>query len=199
MKQPTAGELPFSLDHPCSGIQRHAGLTLVELLTVIAITGTLLCIAVPALKTLQTSSRINAVSSELMSHLLLARSEAIQRRSRVVLCKSAEGELCTSQGAWDQGWIMFTDLNNDGMRQGTEPVLRRQPRLPPGIRLAGNLAVAKYVSYGPVGATVTPGGGFQAGTLTVCEKSAASGFAKQIVIAPGGRPRVQRATDVACP
>ena len=53
------------------------------------------------------------------------------------------------------------------------------------LRLTGNLNVAQYVSYAPTGATKLVGGGFQAGTLTLCNHSL-GGEARQIILSPAG-------------
>ena len=62
------------------------------------------------------------------------------------------------------------------------------------MRLSGNQNVSRYVSFTPTGATRLIGGGFQAGTLTVCRESAEAGEARQIILNAVGRPRVQRST-----
>jgi type IV fimbrial biogenesis protein FimT len=110
----------------------------------------------------------------------------------VAICKSADGETCSSAGGWEQGWIVFHDLNNDGLRQAGERRIERFAALPAGFRLVGNFSVAQFVSYSGNGATRTPAGAFQAGTLTVCRVSPEAAEARQIVINAIGRPRVQK-------
>ena len=66
------------------------------------------------------------------------------------------------------------------------------------ILLRGNQSVASYVSYTALGATRLKGGGFQAGTLTVCRRSGVPTPARQVILNALGRPRVQRATVASC-
>ena len=104
--------------------------------------------------------RLAGVSSDVMQQLFLARSEAIKRNGRVVLCKSADGEACADGGGWEQGWILFADTNRNGHRDPAEPVIQRLMPLPPQYRLTANNPLARYVSYGPLGGTMLVSGAF---------------------------------------
>lgn len=174
------------------------GFTLVETLVVMATLATLLALAVPSMTGMIKSVQLTTASNAFASGLFYARSEAIKRNGRVVLCKSADGAACSSTGGWETGWIVFHDTNNNGVRDGAETLLLREAALAAGVRLVGNLNVARYISFTPVGATVTVGGGFQAGTLTVCNRSAEPGEARQIILNAVGRPRIQKSSVGAC-
>ncbi|HEX7888306.1 MAG TPA: GspH/FimT family pseudopilin [Ramlibacter sp.] len=174
------------------------GFTLVEALSVLAVTAVLASVAVPSMKDLVDSTRVTAASNELLGDLLLTRSEAMKRRTRVAICKSAEGQWCTATGGWQQGWIVFEDANGDGVRGAEEPLVRRQQALSGNLRLTGTAPVARYVSYAPNGATKTVGGGFQAGTLTVCAASAGPAGARQIILNASGRPRTTKVELPSC-
>jgi type II secretory pathway pseudopilin PulG len=80
-----------------------AGISLVEALIVVAITGVLVSIAVPAMTATLDSVRLNSASDMFLSGMYLARSEAITRTDSVVLCKSADGASCTITGGWGAG------------------------------------------------------------------------------------------------
>ena len=54
------------------------------------------------------------------------------------------------------------------------------------------------MSFVPTGATKLVGGGFQAGTLTVCWESGQTSHARQIILNAAGRPRVRAFTASAC-
>ena len=174
------------------------GFTLLELLVSIAIVAVLVKVAVPALNPVIDSVKLSSATNVFVSGLILARSEAIKRNSRVALCKSLDGLSCTEDGGWEQGWIVFHDANNNSLRENSESILRRTERLSSSLRLTGNQNVARYVSFAPSGATKLIGGGFQAGTLTVCRYSADGGMARQIILNAVGRPRVQKVTVVSC-
>ena len=175
-----------------------SGFTLVELLVVVAIAAVLAAIGVPSWRAFSEKLQLTGASDAFVAGLHLARSEAIKRHDRVALCKSADGVFCAAAGGWDQGWIIFHDRNNNGRREEPEQILRRQQALPAALRLTGNLSVAEYVSFVPTGATKLVGGGFQAGTLTVCWESGRTAQARQIILNAVGRPRVRAFTAGAC-
>jgi type IV fimbrial biogenesis protein FimT len=177
---------------------RARGFTLVELLLVLGISAVLLTLGTPAISGMMNSSRLTSASNSLLSSMLLARSEAIKRSSRVVLCKTADGTSCAATGGWEQGWIVFHDVNNNGLRDSGETIIQRTERLPASMRLTGNTNVAKYVSFLSTGVTKLTGGGFQAGTLTICNQAASNGEARNIVLNAIGRPRVERVTGTSC-
>jgi type IV fimbrial biogenesis protein FimT len=177
---------------------RDHGLTLVEMLVVLAVMATLLSLAAPSLTAVIDSVKVSSASNDMLSGLHLARSEAIKRNSPVVLCKSADGSSCASDGGWEQGWIVFHDANNNGLRESSETIILREMPLGSNLRLTGNVNVARYVSFAPSGATKLVGGAFQAGTLTVCRQSAYAGEARQIILNAAGRPRVHKASVSSC-
>lgn len=177
---------------------RNSGFTLVEVLVVLLVLMILQNTAVPALVGISNSAKVSSATSNLFSGLTLARSEAIKRGSRSVLCKSADGLVCAPSGDWGQGWIVFHDANNNGDVDIDELVLAREGELSSSIRLAGNTPVKSYVSYTPTGAAEYTSGAFQAGTFTVCARSAGAAETRKIVISSSGRPRVAKSTEAQC-
>lgn len=176
--------------------KRCAGWTLVELLVVLTVLGVLLAAAVPALSTALESRRISALGHAFFLSLQLGRSEAIKRGGRVVLCKGRDA--CSRTGGWEQGWIVFHDVNNNAQVDAGEAVLRREPAVAAPLRISGNALVESYISYTPLGHTSTTGGGLQPGTLTVCQPEASAPVALQIVISSSGRARTQRVASHRC-
>lgn len=175
------------------------GFSLVESLSVLAIAGVLAGMAAPSLRAAGGSMRVSSASNELLADLLLARSEAVKRNARVVVCTSGDGQACATSGTWQQGWIVFADLDGNGQRAAAEPVLQRTAVAGPALRITGNGSLGSYVAYVANGSTRLTNGGFQAGTLTVCQASVQPTTARQIVINATGRPRVQKALVDACP
>lgn len=178
---------------------KQSGVTLLELIVVLAISGILLVIGIPSFAAYSSNSRLTSATNALVSSLFLARSEAIKRNSRAVLCKSANGLACATSGGWDQGWVVFHDANNNAELDAGEAMILTRQAFPAGFRLTGNKWVSSYISYNPSGATTTISGVLQMGTLTLCNESGVSGMARQVVISSTGRPRTTKITLASCP
>ena len=174
------------------------GLTLVELLVSVAVGGILMSITVPAMTGMLNTHKAISATNALFAGLNLARSEAIKRNARAVLCKSANGISCAASGGWEQGWILFHDLNNNAVLDEGEEVVRQQGPASAGIRLRGNLPVSNYVSYTPTGTAKLISGAFQAGTFTLCMESSASADVRQIVLSGTGRARAKKGVSSDC-
>lgn len=83
---------------------RSAGFTLVELMVTIAIMGVLLGIALPAYNEFVINQRVRGASMDLLSTLLLARSEAIKQNGNVSVVP------VSGTTNWTSGWrIVGTD------------------------------------------------------------------------------------------
>lgn len=82
----------------------HHGFTLIELMVTVAIIGIVALVAVPGMQALINSSRLNGQAGELVSALQLARSEAVRRNVRVVVCptdgSSTSTTACSSSANW---------------------------------------------------------------------------------------------------
>jgi type IV fimbrial biogenesis protein FimT len=178
--------------------QPSKGFTLLEMLVVTVIAAVLVGIAVPSLAGVMNSIKLSSASNSFLSYLHLARSEAIKRNARVALCKSADSLTCTSVGGWAQGLLVFHDRNNNGLLEAGETVIQRSQPFPSTLRMVGNLNIARYISFAGTGATQLVGGGFQAGTLTLCRESHSAGQGRQIILNAVGRPRVQKVQVTAC-
>ena len=111
------------------------GFTLLELMIVLAIVAILVTLAAPSLaRMLQSNTRSSALNT-FLADMGYARSEAIRRGGGVVLCRSdfpeATNPGCSSISAqsgagWASGWIVFNDLDANGLKGTAEPLLRVQ-------------------------------------------------------------------------
>ena len=182
---------------PCH-VRRQCGTSLIEVLIVVAVAAVLAGLAAVGLQDVGRSARLSGHTYRFLSELNLARSEAIKRNARVVLCKSADGETCSGSGGWEQGWIVFHDANNNAAREPRETLIRRSEGGMERFRIVGNESVARYVSFAPFGGARLTSGAFQAGTITLCQQSAGPAEGRQLVINAVGRPRIHKLTLPAC-
>lgn len=101
---------------------KQRGFTLIELMVVIIIAAILLAIAVPSFSTLIKRNNVDSLQSKFSSSLATARTEAASRNRIVTICGSANETNCTG-GSWNAGWIIFEDINNNGVFDGTDVMI----------------------------------------------------------------------------
>lgn len=77
----------------------EAGFTLIEIIVTIAILSIAMTFAVPSFRTFQQNSELSSLTSELVTVLNQARSEAVMRRSAMTLTP-------TSATNWAAGWVL---------------------------------------------------------------------------------------------
>lgn len=92
------------------------GFTLIELMVTIAIVAVLVAIAFPSFESTIRSNRVATTTNELMASLSLARSEALRNPGGAAICTSTDGTLCDLSGNWNNGWIVWIDVNGDGLQ-----------------------------------------------------------------------------------
>lgn len=182
-----------------SGRNPAQGFSLIELLVVLAVMAVFTAQAVPSLITLVSNLQVCSTANALAQGLSLARSEAIKRNARVVICKSRSGRMCEPTASWRDGWLIFLDSDNDGQVGQGDVVIRQQAGLAHGMVVDTNGPVANYVSYTSLGTSRYTSGGFQAGKFTVCQQSAEATVAQDIHLGSTGRARVMERGISRCP
>ena len=174
------------------------GFTLVELVITLAVAGVLVSLAVPSFTQFVKNNRLITQANDLVTALNVARSEAIRRGNRVTLCKSSNQVSCAGSGSWDQGWIVFVDVNDDGIvSNAATDVFRVHGALGGGVTLKGDAVLANYVSYVSSGGTQQIGGtpsDTQSGVLVLCDDRGFVSNAKGIQISATGRVSAASAT-----
>lgn len=90
---------------------------MIETLLAVAVAGALAAAAVPISRQLSDQWRLTAFTNELVLALLQARSEAMLRKTRVVVAAASPGD-------WARGWRVFIDQNANGSADDGEVVLR---------------------------------------------------------------------------
>ena len=185
----------FQCVAPYACYPSQSGLSLIELLTGLAIFGLLIGLGVPSYRDWIASRQLANHAEYLAETLNLTRSEAVRRGMRVNLCKSRDRKHCDDTATWEAGWIMFADENRDGQVESDESVIRVEGPARDQITVRGNRPVADYVSYTNFGYARTLNGALQMGTFVVCKPGQK---AINVVLANSGRARIDR-TALPCP
>ena len=170
---------------------RSFGFTLIDLLVTLSILTILLTIGLPSFSKQVQNSRVETAMLSLQEALQLTRIQAVSSNKRATIVKQQE---------WDEGWEVFVDENNDGLRDENEKVVVQQEKFN-AVRITGNKFVKNYVSYVGTGESrnangSSGAGAFQAGTFTICPEMKGAGY--ELVLARGGRVRMKEITEQEC-
>ena len=129
---------------------RHKGFTLIEVLTSLAVASILLTAAVPAMQDFIIRNRMSTEVNTFMASVYLARSEAVKRLQDVSLCPTSTGIACDSSNNWDEGWIVYADLDNDNTYSSGDVVIQQNPKLPARFTNTGNIT---FITFNPRGSS----------------------------------------------
>jgi type IV fimbrial biogenesis protein FimT len=127
---------------------KSRGVTLLELMTGIAVLGILISIAVPSFRSFSANSRTTTANNNLVTALAVARSEALRRGDVVRVCGSADMEGCSEDPDWSTGWLAFVDRNNDGAVDGGDAVVQVWSGPDGGVKVTADLDSIAYNSMG---------------------------------------------------
>jgi len=162
------------------------GLTLIELIVVFSISIIMLGIAVPGTSQFLNSNRIAAQVNDLRGAIALTRNEAIRRNQHVVICKSEDGQICTREGHWNSGWIVFADENRNRKRELQEQLIHVRSKIPAGYIIEYRAFGSRhYVAYRPTGYTRTNG------TFYICKPDDLK-RSKALILTKTGRVRLSK-------
>ncbi|MFC2993477.1 GspH/FimT family pseudopilin [Halomonas tibetensis] len=169
---------------PCPP-QRQQGLTLIELIVVIAVLAIITTVGIPNFQQFTARNEVAAEVMKLKSALSMAQTHAIMKRSTVTLCPSADRTSC-SNGDWSlpllviHGRAESGDINGEILRHfnpgRVESVTYRNDNRP--------------IRYGRLG---RPAG--HNGTLRICGRM---GTGASVIVSNFGRVRVVSGRPSEC-
>lgn len=148
-----------------------SGFTLLELLATLLILCLLVSVAIPTQQTFLRSHRSLSKMNQIAHALYIARSEAIKRNEKMILCASSDKKNCGKN--WQDGQILVTS---------TGQLLRIFPSLPQGDRLIWNSSLGKDESVEWLPDGYTNG---QRGTFYYCADQSAN--SRSLVLLNTGR------------
>jgi type IV fimbrial biogenesis protein FimT len=169
------------------------GFTIIELMIVLVVAALLLTVGIPAFTSTVMNNQLTTQVNALVADINLARSEAVKRNVRVIMCRSANpGAATPSCGGtaqtWTTGWLIFADDGNNTNNvydSGTDILIRTgQPALA-GVAIMTNATSNNNLEYNPDGSTNEGGG---TALFSVCDDRGTN-YGKQVQVSPTGRPK----------
>ncbi|MBL8336976.1 MAG: GspH/FimT family protein [Rhodoferax sp.] len=144
----------------------QAGVTIIELVIVVAVGAVLAAIAIPGLRDTLNSTRQTTALGLLMSDLNQARNEAIKRNVRVLVCASNNAATdCSGSTNWRGGWLVCFEGNVANQCGASAPLavppiinpIIARPPLTDSLTLTASAAVIRF----------NPNSSSTSGTLTL--------------------------------
>lgn len=166
------------------------GFTFIELIVTLAVVSILAMVAIPNFTSMIRDNRMVAQINSFVSSLNIGRSEAVRRGVTVTVCRSTNGTACVNSGNWNQGWLVFTDPDVDGVIDAGEEVIQVQEALTGNTLTGGNQISFNSRGFARFGANDFTG------TFMLCAPNYSAG--KGIVISVTGRPNKPPAALI-CP
>ncbi len=162
---------------------KSGGFTLTELMIALTVLGILVAAGLPSLTNLVRDQRVKTATSDVFASLLFARSEAIKRNEKVVLC-SANADIsgCSNTANWAAGWIVFIDPDGNGFPNAVSEILKKNNPVP-NVTINGTATNATYLRDGRLNAAV--------GNFTVSSPDSPSVTNRCIRMDPSGRPTIK--------
>jgi type IV fimbrial biogenesis protein FimT len=164
-------------------IWQRQGFTALELVVTMAIVAILLATGVPAIKNYSWNLRMKAAMDLLQTDLNLARGFAISHNIQTIICPATDSNDCSGLSTWQDGWIVFTDLNADRQKQEGEPLLKQAGAVAM-LNISSSVSRSNLRFY-PNGSA--PGSNT---TILFCDKRGAA-FAGTITVSNSGRIRIR--------
>jgi type IV fimbrial biogenesis protein FimT len=174
-------------------MRRQSGFTLYELLITVLVIGVILAIGVPNMAEFTQNSRLASTSNDLLSSFQLARSEAARSKNNITICASNNSLDANANcgGTFQDGWIIFIDVDGDLNRAGAnENVLRAHPAPPTGVTITPDNAATYFAFAGTGLGRGDVGGQPSIQTVMICD-------ARGLDTAPGGRATARRLVATA--
>ena len=168
-------------------MKSQRGFTVIELMITILVLALLATVGVPSFGQFVTNNRITTQANGLHADILYARSEAVKRDTQVIICRSSNPGATNpcNATAWEQGWVVFVDSNEDDIYTAGETIIKAQDQLLGGVNLS--LSGPTRIIYQGDGrlAVTNP-------TFKFCSADNDNQYTREIDISPLGTPKVAR-------
>jgi type IV fimbrial biogenesis protein FimT len=175
-------------------------------MVVVALAAIMLTLAVPSFQNMIANNRITSHTNELVMAINMARSEAVKRNVRVILCRSADPVASPpscggSANDWTTGWLLFASGDaNSTYQQGVDTLIRVGEAARTGIQIRTNGTSDNNLQINSNGSTNESGG---TAAFAICDDRDSDGdfdeqWGRQIQVSPSGHVRLIRAPIPNC-
>ena len=165
---------------------------MMEMLITITILGIIAALGLPSLNEFIEDNRLGAAAGDMVTAMQTGRSEAVGRNAYVTLCKKNSGGTdCVTSGGWQQGWLIFVDVDGDGTVDGGDEILAIHDALLGALTFHGTSGVEDLITFRPSGQTSVT----SLQTMVLCDQRGFIDDAKALVISIMGRASTMSATD----
>ena len=174
----------FTFIHYQAMTFRQRGLTLLEMLLGLSIIALTMTFVVPSAHDIFTQNRIISELNRTSSLLQYARLYALETKQTMSVCPASNFSTCSSD--WRASKIVFADINDNGIRDSTEPLI-----------LSTETSEIQNVMSGPAspirfffsGSSASPA------TIKICDASEDSRFSRALFVSLQGRVTMSKDND----
>jgi len=168
------------------------GFTILELVIIVSILALTAAFAAPGMMSIIADNRLSSNVNDYIAALQFAKTEAAARISPVTICKAnANLDGCNAGGDWQQGWIVFNDINEDGIKGGGEQILLVHEALDQRITFRGTAQVKDFITYQATGMTSVT----SAQVLIMCDDRGFVDTSRGVLVTVTGRGSAMKASD----
>ena len=165
------------------------GFTLIELLITIGIVGIIAMVGIPSFSNSIKKNSVAASINNIQTTLIQARGEAVTQNITVSICSSDDQATCS--GTWSDGWIVFSDENEDGTIDAgdLDKLLHVAGELKADNELrlvAGTAGIIQYQSTGYSD---------QTGVFISCPADDDTSYSRALIVSSSGMIRKGRDSD----
>lgn len=181
---------------------QNRGFTIPEIIITLGIVAIVLSMAVPAVSSTIKDNRLATNLNQLVTDLHFARSEAVKRGVRVILCRSADPNASTptcggTTKTWTSGYLIFADdgnYTNNRYDAGTDTLLRLGQPITTNVTRLTNWAWNNNLEFNANGSTNEGG---STALMSICD-TRGNKHGRQITVGPNGFPRIQKDDITTC-
>lgn len=171
------------------------GFTLIEIIITFALVAIMLVLAVPSFVKFQRNSELTSNANDFVGAVTAARAEAMKSQRRTIMQPLADEN-------WATGWIVFVDVDNNGVQSTGDVVVTRHEALPATLTVSITTAApgftdgtVRYISFNGSGFLRLTSGSFPPTSALDITNATDT---KRIVLSPAGRLRVCKPGEAGC-